>query len=161
MMDPHALRATLGHFPTGVAVVTTHDADFGPVGVTVSSFNAVSLEPALVLFSIGNASPCRRSFDAARGVAVHVLGHDQHELSARFARGGTEKWAGLDYARGKSGSPLLNDALAVFECRPYARYEGGDHTIFVVEVESMTSRGGEPLVFCRGSYRALAQRAAC
>jgi len=161
MMDPREFRTTLGHFPTGVAVVTTHDADFGPVGVTVSSFNAVSLEPALVLFSIGKTSPCHRSFDAADGIAIHVLGHGQHELSTRFARGGTEKWAGLDYVRGKSGSPLLNDALAIFECRPYARYDGGDHTIFVVEVQSMRARDGEPLVFCRGSYRALSETAVC
>lgn len=161
MMDQREFRTTLGHFPTGVAVVTTHDTNFGPVGATVSSFNAVSLEPALVLFSIGKTSPCHSSFGAADGIAIHVLAHDQHELSTRFARGGTEKWAGLDYARGESGSPLLSDALAIFECRPYASYDGGDHTIFVVEVQSLRSRDGEPLVFCRGSYRALAETEVC
>lgn len=158
--DARLFRRVLGLFPTGVTIVTTWDAEGRPVGATVSSFNSVSLTPPLVLFSLACDSAACEVFSGGGPLAIHVLGHEQEALSNRFARGGAEKWADLVYGTGELGSPLLEGALATFECVPYARYPGGDHTIFVCEVRGLRFRDGEPLIFSGGRYRALAAQEA-
>lgn len=159
--DGRLFRRVLGLFPTGVTIVTTWDADGQPVGATVSSFNSVSLDPPLVLFSLARNMACCEAFAAGGPLAIHVLGDAQEDLSNRFARGGADKWADLAYGAGEHGAPLLDGTLATFECRPYAQYPGGDHTIFVAEVSQLRFRDGEPLVFCAGGYRQLAEREVC
>jgi len=159
--DGRLFRRVLGLFPTGVTIVTTWDADGQPVGATVSSFNSVSLDPPLVLFSLARNMGCCEAFAAAGPLAIHVLGDGQEDLSNRFARGGADKWADLAYGAGEHGAPLIDGTLATFECRPYAQYPGGDHTIFVAEVSQLRFRDGEPLVFCAGGYRQLAEREVC
>lgn len=131
------------------------------MGATVSSFNTVSLDPPLVLFSLAKNMACCEAFAAGGPLAIHVLGDTQEDLSNRFARGGGDKWADLAYAAGQHGAPLIEGTLATFECRPYAQYPGGDHTIFVAEVSQLRFRDGEPLVFCAGGYRQLAEREVC
>ncbi len=159
--DGRLFRRVLGLFPTGVTIVTTWDEAGRPVGATVSSFNSVSLDPPLVLFSLAKTMACCDAFAAGGPIAIHVLGAEQESLSNRFARGGADKWADLNFGARDHGAPLLEGALATFECRPYAQYPGGDHTIFVAEVERLRFRDGEPLVFCAGGYRQLAEREVC
>ncbi|MDD2667949.1 flavin reductase family protein, partial [Zoogloea sp.] len=109
--DGRLFRRVLGLFPTGVTIVTTWDADGRPVGATVSSFNTVSLDPPLVLFSLAKNMACCEAFAAGGPLAIHVLGDTQEDLSNRFARGGGDKWADLAYAAGQHGAPLIEGTL--------------------------------------------------
>jgi len=154
---PAAFRDALGRFATGVAVVTACDRDGAPVGMTMSSFNAVSLEPPLVLFSVARSAHSIEAMVHARGFAVNILGAAQSDVSTRFARARTDKWHAVDHSPGYGDAPVLADVLAHFECKPYAQYDGGDHVIFVCEVlRFATSDENEPLIFYRGRYHRLA-----
>ncbi len=155
---PAAFRDALGHFATGVAIVTACDRDGQPVGLTMSSFNAVSLEPPLVLFSVARSAHSLGAMQHARGFAVNILGHAQSAVSKRFARARTDKWQAVDHAPGYGDAPVLADVLAHFECKPYAQYAGGDHVIFVCEVLRFATSTveDEPLIFYRGGYHRLA-----
>lgn len=161
--DQQAFRNALGHFPTGVAVVTAHVRDRSPVPVamTVTSFNAVSLDPPLVLFSIRRDAASLPHLLAADRFGISVLRQDQSALSSRFADGRSEKWAGIEPIRGATGCPLVGPCLASFECVPFAVHEGGDHRIIIGRVASFEIAGeGAPLVFFRGRYHAIAGQAA-
>lgn len=151
-------RDALSLFPTGVAVVTTTTPDGSPIGTTVSSFNSVSLSPPLVLFSVARSAGRFSVWNAAQHYAVNLLREDQSHLSTDFARSVADKWQGLAPKQAHSGTVMLPDALAHFECESYARYDGGDHLILVGRVTAMstpTSPGVRPLVFFRGRYRQL------
>ena len=149
-------RDALGMFATGVTIVAAAGEDGEPVGMTVSSFNSVSLDPPLVLFSVDRGALSLPMLRRAPGYAISVLSAEQAELSRRFAATGAEKWAGLELEIGYGGAPLIPDAIAVFECRPYAVYDGGDHEIFVGEVVAYRSgHAAAPLVFFGGAYRSL------
>ncbi len=152
MFDPRAFRDALGHFATGVTIVTTRDAEGEPVGVTVNSFASVSLEPPLVLWSLAKKSWSLPAFQQAGHYAVHVLASDQQALSDRFARASTDKFGGLDVVEGEGGAPLLAGCAAVFECSVEHRYEGGDHLILVGRVLNFSSAEQAPLLFHRGRY---------
>lgn len=153
-----AFRDALGCFATGVAIVTARNADAEPIGMTISSFNSVSLDPPLVLFSVDRKALSLPGMCAAQGYAVNVLGRPQQHLSARFARSHADKWLDVEHSPGFGGAPVLAGVLAHFECKPYAQYEGGDHVIFVCEVVRAVraERADEPLIFYRGKYHALA-----
>lgn len=155
--DAKAYRAALGTFATGVTVITTRAADGSPVGLTANSFNSVSLDPPMVLWSLAKKSLSLPVFRDAAHWAVHVLAADQEALSARFARSGTDKFAGLQLDSGAAGIPLLAGCAARFECRTSFQYEGGDHLIFVGEVTGFERAERPPLVFHAGRY-ALATR---
>ena len=159
--SPAAFRDALGRFATGVAVVTARDRDGNPVGMTMSSFNTVSLDPPLVLFSVARSAHGLDAMENARGFAVNILGHAQSEMSVRFARAHIDKWHAVDHSPGYGDAPVLADVLAHFECKPYARYDGGDHVIFVCEVLRFATSGAEdePLIFYRGGYHRLAASA--
>jgi 3-hydroxy-9,10-secoandrosta-1,3,5(10)-triene-9,17-dione monooxygenase reductase component len=150
-------RGALGAFATGVTIVTTRDAEGRDVGLTANSFNSVSLEPPMVLWSLAKSARSLPAFLAATHFAVHVLAADQEELSLRFAARGSEKFAGLDLERSAAGVPLLRGCSARFQCRTAFRHEGGDHVIFVGAVESFDHSDHPPLVFHGGRY-ALAVR---
>ena len=158
--DPavRAFRDTLGMFPTGVTVITARGPGGEPIGLTVSSFNSVSLTPPLVVWSLSSHLQLVPALENAPVYAINVLAEDQQELSNRFAWGGGDKWADLDYATGEHGAPVFDSALATFECMPFAQYPGGDHIIFVAEVRQMRFQDGEPLVFCAGGYRQLTEK---
>jgi flavin reductase (DIM6/NTAB) family NADH-FMN oxidoreductase RutF len=157
-LDAKAFREVLGTFATGVTVITTITVDGERLGTTASSFNSVSLDPPLVLFSIARSA---RSFDAwqqALGFAVNILAEEQVDISTRFARPLTDKWGGLVPEPGPmAGLPLLAGALASMECASYAKYDGGDHVIMVGRVVSLRRRRshGRPLLFFGTRYRAL------
>ncbi len=155
--DPQAYRAALGTFATGVTVITTRAADGSPVGLTANSFNSVSLDPPMVLWSLARKSLSLPVFRAARHWAVHVLAADQEPLSVRFARSGSDKFTGLDITASAAGVPLLAGCAARFECSTSFQYEGGDHLIFVGEVTHFEHAARPPLVFHAGRY-ALATR---
>jgi flavin reductase (DIM6/NTAB) family NADH-FMN oxidoreductase RutF len=149
------LRNTLGMFPTGVAVVTARDAEGTLQGVTINSFNSVSLDPPLVLFSLSRELFSLNAFLAAEGFAINFLHEDQQDVSARFTKALTDKWKDVTYKTGVTGAPVL-PALAVLECRPYAQYDGGDHVIIVGRVEHFECQEcNSPLVYFRGGYHKL------
>ena len=151
-----ALRDTLGQFATGVTVVTTLDSTGKPVGMTVNSFNSVSLDPALILWSIGRDSLSYDAFTRSERFAVHVLKGDQQNVSNLFAGRGADKFGQVKWHQGPGGVPQLDDCAALFHCRRRQNIDGGDHTILLGEVLEFTATGGEPLIFHCGSYRALA-----
>lgn len=159
-IDPQAFRAALGSFVTGVTIVTASDGSGHDVGVTANSFNSVSLEPPMVLWSLARKSSSLAAFEAASHFAVHVLAADQEDLSNRFAKSGEDKFAGLDPMRGAGGAPLLAGAAAQFQCRTAFRHDGGDHVIFVGEVVEFDRSGKAPLVFHGGRYALAARKAA-
>lgn len=132
--DPQDFRAALGTFTTGVTIITTRAADGEPIGITANSFNSVSLNPPLVLWSLAKNARSREAFANAKHWNVHVLSAAQEALSGRFARQGEDKFSGLELDEGISKAPLLNGCTARFQCRTAFSYDGGDHIIFVGEV---------------------------
>lgn len=144
-------RHALGQFATGVTIVTTADAHGRPVGLTVSSFNSVSLEPALVLWSMGHSGASVPAFRQCQHYAIHVLAADQQELAQRFASRCDDRFAGLAWQPNAHGVPVIEGAVAVFECANRSRYDEGDHTIFVGKVEQCQHQlGGSPLLYHGG-----------
>jgi 3-hydroxy-9,10-secoandrosta-1,3,5(10)-triene-9,17-dione monooxygenase reductase component len=156
--DPREFRRALGSFATGVTIITTRAADGTPLGLTVNSFNSVSLNPPLVLWSLENASLSLAAFRDAPHWAVHVLAADQEDLSGRFARRGANKFAGLELEEGVGRIPLLTGCTARFQCRNAFQYEGGDHVIFVGEVQRFDRSDAAPLVFHGGRYAHATRR---
>jgi flavin reductase (DIM6/NTAB) family NADH-FMN oxidoreductase RutF len=157
-LDAKAFRELLGTFATGVTVITTITADGERLGTTASSFNSVSLDPPLVLFSIARSAWSFDAWQQAGGFAVNILAEEQDDISTRFARPRTDKWSGLVPEAGTAaGLPLLPGALASMECVSYAKYDGGDHVIMVGRVVSLRRRQshGRPLLFFGSRYRAL------
>jgi flavin reductase (DIM6/NTAB) family NADH-FMN oxidoreductase RutF len=145
-----AFRNALGAFTTGVTVVSAMTRE-GPTGMTVNSFASVSLDPPLVLWSAARNSARHGVFTGADHYAIHVLGADQHQLSARFTRGGLG-FDGLDWEEGEEGVPIISGTLARFECRRYTLHDAGDHTIVIGRVLRAAQREGEPLCFSRGAF---------
>ena len=123
--------------------------------MTVNSFAAVSLEPALVLWSIQNTSDCFDQFTQCDRYGISVLQRSQEALSNRYARSMDHQVEASDLTRDAQGTPLIADALATFSCRTNAIHAGGDHHIIVGEVEAFTSVDGEPLLFFGGGYKSL------
>jgi len=146
------MRDALSSFSTGVTIVTTTDTENRPIGMTVSSFNSVSMEPPLILWSVTKSSLSAECYKDASRFAVHVLARDQVELSNQFARAETDKFANTKYHLDKNGVPVLSDCASRFDCSQWACYEGGDHWIIVGRVESLERNLAEPLVFSGGSY---------
>lgn len=151
-IDPRLFRQALGSFVTGVTIVTTRDPDGRPVGLTANSFNSVSLDPPLVLWSLALNSLNLPAFRDAGYWVVHILAAGQRDLSQRFASRGADKFAGLDYTAGPGGVPLLDGCAARFVCRAAFEHEGGDHAIFVGEVVDLSIDTAAPLVFHGGQY---------
>lgn len=155
-IDSRAFREAMGCFATGVTVVTAVGPGGELLGITANSFNSVSLEPPMVLFSLARHAFSLKAFEASRHFAVNVLHEDQAELSSTFATALIDKWAGVEYETWETGCPILPGALAIFECATRFRYEGGDHVIFVGEVTRMeTDFTGRPLLYFQGAYREL------
>jgi len=151
--DIKDFRRALGQFPTGVTVITTVDDKGDLIGVTASSFNSVSIDPALVLWSVDKGAYSASLFENSEYFAVNVLGKDQVDLSNRFAGRGEDKFAGLDCKKGLGGCPLLESTAAQFQCKTWNVYDGGDHLIVVGEVLEYSHSGSiSPLVFSQGSY---------
>lgn len=151
-VDRQAFRNALGRFATGVTVITARDAEAGLVGITANSFSSVSLDPPMVLWSLSRTSSTLEYFRRARHFCVNVLAADQIELSNRFAGRHWQKFDGVPIREGLGGAPVLEGCAAVFECATSFVYEGGDHLIFVGEVQSFTQNDAPTLLFHRGRY---------
>lgn len=148
-------RAALGMFATGVTVVTARSSRGQLVGLTASSFNSVSLQPPLVLWSLSTRSASMAVFRAGSHYAINVLAADQHALALRFAAPGRERWEGVSWRLGVAGAPLIDGAAAHFECFNRSRYTEGDHVIFVGQVEHCDRQpGAAPLLFHDGAFHA-------
>ena len=140
-------------FATGVTIVTARSAQGDLIGLTVSSFNTVSLTPPLVLWSLANTASSMPVFAAGAPYAIHVLSAPQQALAERFATRGIDRWAGVEHRPGVSGAPLLAGAAATFECFNRSRYDEGDHVIFVGEVERCSRNADTaPLLYHGGRF---------
>lgn len=151
-IDPRKFRDALSSFATGVTIVTARDASNEPIGMTASSFNSVSMDPPLVLWSVTKTALSSEAFRTAEHWAVHVLASDQTDLSNRFAKSGEDKFSDVSWAPNADGVPIIDGCVACFECRSWQAYDGGDHWILVGEVLSIMREPRESLVFCSGSY---------
>jgi flavin reductase (DIM6/NTAB) family NADH-FMN oxidoreductase RutF len=156
-MTDRVFRRALGEFATGVAIITARSRHDELIGMTMSSFNSVSVDPPLVLFSVDRRSNSLSAMLEAKGFAVNVLARDQEHLSNQFARALSDKWSKVSTSVGHAEAPLIAGSLAHFECETYAQYDGGDHVIFVARVVHHTVHSGDaaPLIFFRGRYRDL------
>jgi flavin reductase (DIM6/NTAB) family NADH-FMN oxidoreductase RutF/DNA-binding IclR family transcriptional regulator len=150
--DARELRQVLGSFVTGVTVITTVDADGKPHGLTVNSFSSVSLDPPLVLWSQSLTSPSHPVFRDAERFVVNILADDQVAISNQFARGKDDKFAGIATDAGLGGVPLIRGSAAYLECRRMDCIRGGDHMVFLGQVERIERSGRQPLVFGGGRY---------
>jgi len=151
-IDPKDLRQVFGRFGTGVTVITTRAPDGTLIGVTVNSFNTVSLEPPIVLWSLSITSPSLELFRAAGHFAVNVLTLDQLDLSRRFSRPAENKFAGVDFSNGLDGAPLLAGCAATIECAVLNEHLVGDHVLFLGQVKRYAYEHAAPLLFFNGKY---------
>ena len=159
-LDPRALRQTLGRFATGITVISARTEAGEEAAITANSFTSVSLEPPLVLFSMARTSKSFDAWEAAETFAVNILSEEQRALSSQFAKSSAEKWQDVSPVMAESGLPLLPGALGTFQCRTWARYDGGDHLIIVGEVFACAKAAeGKPLVFSASRYARLAEEA--
>lgn len=152
-MDSAEFRRILGHWASGVAIVTTRTPEGRPCGLTANAFSSLSLDPFLVLVCVEKDADTHDCIRAAQTFAVNILMSEHEGIARRFAAWEVErKFDGLAYHDETTGSPILDDALAWIDCRLHAEYEGGDHTIFVGEVAAGDAREGAPLLYYRGGY---------
>jgi 3-hydroxy-9,10-secoandrosta-1,3,5(10)-triene-9,17-dione monooxygenase reductase component len=151
-VDPRLLRDVLGHFASGVTVVTADTAE-GPIGFTCQSFSSLSLDPPLVVFAPARSS---RTWPRLREIGhfcVNVLAEDQPDVSAAFARSGVDKFAGVRWRPSPQGAPVLEGVVAWIDCRLWAEYDGGDHTLVAARVLDLgADPDRRPLLFHRGAY---------
>ncbi|KAB7615942.1 flavin reductase family protein [Amylibacter sp. SFDW26] len=150
------MRNALSKFATGVTIVTACDADGQKVGMTASSFNSVSMDPPLILWSVRKNALSAEVFKTTKNFSVHILSADQKELSNQFARSGHDKFANVDYTVDQNNVPQITNSLVRFNCITWAVYEGGDHWIIVGHVKGLTTADGDGLVFCNGFYTTTA-----
>lgn len=150
--DSRDLRTALGRFATGVTVVTTLSADQRLIGVTANSFSSVSLDPAIVLWSLQKNSPSLPAFDDCSRFVVNVLALGQMGLSQRFSSRVPNKFEGVDHQLGLGGLPVLGDCAATFECRVVQRLDVGDHILYLGQVEAYRHQEGATLLYAQGRY---------
>lgn len=154
-LTPQAFRDVIGHFASGVTVITT-SLDGIPHGTTASAITSLSLEPPMMLVCMNRSSATGQAMMRSGGFAVNILGEGDDELARRFAGKGDDKFAGVSVDRGEHGQPLLLDALAQLVCRVTQQVEAGTHIVFFAEVHEATARPGEPLAYYRGKFGRLA-----
>ncbi|MDM1759162.1 MULTISPECIES: p-hydroxyphenylacetate 3-hydroxylase reductase component [Acinetobacter] len=153
--DSKAFRRALGNFATGVTIMTAQNGQGEKVGVTANSFNSVSLDPPLILWSIDKRSSSFAVFAEATHFAVNILSADHIELSNQFARSKDDKYANVDFDLGAGNAPLLKECSAVFECERYDILEGGDHWIILGRVVNFQDNGRSPLLYHQGAYSSV------
>jgi flavin reductase (DIM6/NTAB) family NADH-FMN oxidoreductase RutF len=155
-IDGATYRTVMGHFPTGVTVITAMDGG-EPVGMAASSFTSLSMDPPLVLFCAGLSSSTWPRIQRSRRYCVNILASEQEPVSRQFASRVPDKFAGVGWTKAPSGSPRLTDALAWIDCRIEAEHQAGDHVIVVGRVLALGNREGEPLAYYRGGYGAFSK----
>lgn len=151
-IDPRAFRRALGNFATGVTIITARSPEGVNVGVTASSFNSLSMNPPLVLWSSIKESPSCTIFESASHFAVNILASDQLDMSNHFARQQEDKFGAVEWEEGLGGAPLFSGCAGRFQCETYDKVDGGDHWIFIGRVIAFDDFGRPPLCFHQGSY---------
>ena len=154
-IEKNELRRVMGHFATGVTVITTMRKSGEMHGLTANAFTSVSLNPPLVLVCVDKKAESYPCFDESGVFTVNILGADQEDISRRFAVSGGEKFEGISYHSGANNAPIISGTIGYIECKVVASHDGGDHTIYVGEVEQAETIDKKPLLFFRGGYRAL------
>ena len=155
VIDSQELRRILGHFVTGVTVITTKDTNGAPFGLTANAFTSLSLNPPLVLICVDKGAQCYSCFVESNIFVINFLHEDQQEISRRFATKGVDKFAGLNWHQGAHGVAVLDGAIGHLECKIVQSHEGGDHTIVVGEVLHGAASHDRPLLFFQGKYHRL------
>ena len=156
-IDQRSFRDALGQFATGVTVVTTQTKDGQPKGLTVNSYNSLSLDPPMILWSLWKDTPAATAFLECEHFAVNILSAEQKHFSDLFSSSIGDRFAGIELSEGASGVPLLPSCIAYFECHRAACHDGGDHHIVVGKVDHFHFSGGQPLVFFGGRYSTVAE----
>ena len=151
-IDPSELRRCLGSFVTGVTVITALNEDGTPLGMTANSFNSVSLDPPLIVWSLRTNASSFSEYSKARRFVVNILSEQQVEVSNRFARSGPDRFSGIAITPGIEGVPLIDGCSAHLECRTEAIHPGGDHVLFLGRVERIVGSARKPLAFGAGKY---------
>lgn len=157
-IEPLRFREALGHYASGITVVTTH-IDGEPIGFTCQSFHSVSMSPPLVSFSVMSNSASYPKIRQAGRFAVNILSDGQVEVSNQFARRGTDKWLGIDWQESPLGNPLIAGSLHWIDCEIHAEYAAGDHVIVIGEVKALDLQDAtatQPLLYFKGQYRNMA-----
>jgi len=157
LVASEGFRAAMSKFATGVTAITTLDDQGQPHAMTANAFTSLSLDPPLLLLCVDKGADCYACFEESKVFAVNFLTEDQEQLSRKFATKGVEKFAGVQYHEGQLGVPLLEGAIGYLECKVVAGYEGGDHTIYVGEIQAAEASGDRPLLFFKGKYYRLPQ----
>jgi flavin reductase (DIM6/NTAB) family NADH-FMN oxidoreductase RutF len=152
VIDPRDFRNALGTYATGVTIITAVSANGIPHGLTCNSFASVSLNPPLVLWSLGMFSQALSVFQNASHFTINVLGASQQALASKFAKSSADKFVGVEWTPGLGQAPVIAESVANFQCRAANRYYGGDHVIFLGAVEAYAYNRREPLLFARGGY---------
>ncbi len=155
-VSPEDFRSAMSRFASGVTVVTTKDAKGKLHGITVSAFCSVSLDPPLVLVCIEKTTGSHYAFEESRVFAVNILADHQSDISQHFATLFEDKFDGIEVEHATLGVPVLAGALVSLECNLKKSLDGGDHSIFLGEVENVILRDGDPLLYFRGDYRSVA-----
>jgi flavin reductase (DIM6/NTAB) family NADH-FMN oxidoreductase RutF len=154
-IDKNELRRVMGHFATGVTIITTVSKSGQLFGLTANSVTSVSLEPPLLLISVDKKADSYPCFEQSKVFTVNILSDSQEALSRKFAVSGGNKFEGVAYHMGANGVPIILGAVSYIECRVYATYDGGDHTLHLGEIQQAETHAGKPLLFYRGGYRGL------
>jgi 4-hydroxyphenylacetate 3-hydroxylase, reductase component len=154
-LEPQELRRVMGHFATGVTVITTKDKDGNPNGLTANAFMSLSLNPPLVVISVDKSATCYGCFELQNGFTVNFLSEDQEEIPRRFATKGADKFADLKWRAGTNGAAIIDGVLGYVECKITECHEGGDHSIVVGEIVDVSASGERPLLFFKGKYQRL------
>ncbi len=150
--DARQFRDALAQFATGVAIICARADDGRYVGFTANSFNSVSLDPPLILWSLARRSASLKAFETASRYSVNVLGAAQIELARRFSRPHADRFAGVGYRMGWAAAPLIDGCVAWFECRHHAQHRAGDHVVFIGAVATCERAQGRGLVFQHGQF---------
>jgi flavin reductase (DIM6/NTAB) family NADH-FMN oxidoreductase RutF len=154
-IESQELRRVMGHFATGVTVITTKDQSGKPNGLTANAFMSLSLNPPLVVISVDKGATCYACFELQNAFTVNFLSEDQEEISRLFATKGADKFADLKWHAGRNGAAIIDGALGHVECTISECHDGGDHTIVVGEIVNASATGERPLLFFKGKYQRL------
>jgi len=157
-IEPASFREALGHFASGITIITTQ-VDDEPIGFTCQSFYSVSMNPPLVSFSVKASSFSYPKICQAERFAVNILSSEQSHVSNQFAIRGADKWQGIDWQLSPLGNPVINDSLHWLDCKIHAEHPAGDHLIVIGEVKGLNldvAAAARPLLYFKGKYGGLA-----
>lgn len=158
-VEVNDFKQALQHWASGITVITTDSERFGMKGMTATSFSSVSLEPPQILVCINEKADTGEGIQDSQYFAVNILNAEHEDISNQFAGGASqeERFANVSWEKGVCGMPILKDSLATLECKLVQQVKAGTHWIMIGEVQSISCRSGEPLLYYRSGYRTLSE----